>query len=385
MLCVGDLARRLDAVCPPAWAAPWDNVGLLVGDPGVDVRCCLCALDADVHAVRQARALGAQLLVAHHPAPFRALRRLSPTEPAASAVWHAVREGVAIYAAHTNFDVHPAGVNAALASALGLQETVPLQVQGWETLYKLVVYVPASHEEVVRAALAAVGAGQLGRYSDCSFASHGEGRFRPLAGSHPFVGQEGVLQRQDEWRLEVLLPEHLRAAGLAALRSAHPYEEIAYDLIRLENPGPKRGLGLVGDRTSACCLGAFAAEVARRLQAPCTRFVGDPQRPVRRVAVCGGAGADLVDAALAAGADVLVTADVRYHEARAAEEAALGLVDPGHWATEAPAVPRLADLVRQAAAVAGEALQVVEAARTADVWRLPGGPEGPDRKPADAG
>ncbi len=368
---VGDLARWLDILCPPAWAASWDNVGLLVGDPASEVRRCFCALDADARAVCLAADAGAEVLVAHHPAPFRPLRRLTASDPAAVAVWDAARRGIAIYAAHTNFDVHPDGVNRALSSALGLRETKPLRVVGRDPLYKLVVYVPAGHEDPLREALGRAGAGHAGRYSDCSFAVRGEGRFRPLPGAQPFAGRVGDWHRQDEWRLEVLVPEGARDAVLAAMRSAHPYEEVAYDLLRLENPGPARCLGLVGVPARPTRLDRFATGVAKRLRAPAVRFVGAPERLVRRVAVCGGSGADLAAEALAAEADVLVTADVRYHEARDAEASGLALVDPGHQATEAPAVPLLAELVRRAAAAGGFPLEVLMEPPRADLWRVP--------------
>ena len=366
---VGEVAAVCDRLWPPEWAEPWDNVGLLVGDRTAAVHHCLCALDADAQTIARAAALDAQVLISHHPLPFRPLRRVLADDPAAAAVLLAARHGIAVYAAHTNFDVHPDGVSRALAAALGLNAAVPLRETGRQKLYKLVTFVPQGAEDAVRDALAGAGAGHLGNYSHCSFSVTGTGAFRPLPGAHPFIGQIGALEHPTEVRLEMLVPEERRAAAIQALLASHPYEEVAYDLIRLENQGASRGLGLVATLRRASRLGAFAHQVSRRLAAPATRFVGDPGRVVRRVAVCGGAGMELVGAALEAGADTLVTADARYHEARDAEARGLAVVDPGHQATEAPAVPAMAEALRGALLAARLDVAVsVEPARP-DVWR----------------
>ena len=365
---VADCAALCDRLWPKERAESWDNVGLLEGDPAIAVRRCLCALDADQVTVAAAVAVGAQLLVAHHPLPWRPLTRLIATEPAQAALLAAARGGVAVYAAHTNFDVDPAGTSRALADALGLQAPQVLRVSGRAVLYKLVVFVPRDQAPDLRDALDRAGAGRLGRYSACSFTGVGVGRFRPETGAHPTIGQPGELAEVTEERLEVLVPAEARPAVLAAMRAAHPYEEPAYDLLQLDNGGAAYGLGMVGLAAPAMGLATFAAFVADRLQAPATRFVGDAGRVVRRVAVCGGAGMECAAAALAAGADALVTADIRYHEAREAEARGLALVDPGHQATEVPGVAALAEQLRSATRQAGWDVDVRVEASRADVW-----------------
>ncbi len=366
---VGELEALCDRIWPPSWAEPWDNVGLLVGSRGATVHQCLCALDADAVTIAEAASSGAQFLLTHHPLPFRPLQRVLADDPTGAAVLTAAASGVAVYSAHTNLDVHPEGVNRALASALGLGAAVPLRETRHQVLYKLVTFVPQGAEEKVLEALGTAGAGRLGNYSHCSFTTPGTGAFRPLPGARPYVGQVGELERTAEVRVEMLVPEETRAAVVQALLGAHPYEEVAYDLIRLENRGVSRGLGLVGTTARAARLGAFAAGVARRLGSPATRYVGDPQKVIRRVAVCGGAGADLVSAAVEAGADVLVTADLRYHEARAAEARGLALVDPGHQATEALVLPSVAESLRAALIATQLDVSVAIQPPRPDVWR----------------
>lgn len=366
---VADCAALCDRLWPKDRAESWDNVGLLAGDPAALVCRCLCALDADQVSVAAAVAADAQLLIAHHPLPFRPLSRLVATEPAQAALLAAARAGVAVYAAHTNFDVHPAGTSRALADVLGLQGPQVLRVSGREALYKLVVIVPQDHATDLRRALDRAGAGRLGRYSACSFATAGTGRFRPEAGAHPAIGQPGELAEVAEERLEVLVPAASREAIVAAMRAVHPYEEPAYDLVQLDNGGPAYGLGMVGMFVRPMALAAFSAFVAGRLQAPATRFVGEGGRVVHRVAVCGGAGMVCAADALAADADVLVTADIRYHEARDAEARGLALVDPGHQATEVPGVAALADQLRAATRNMGWDVEVRVEPPRAEVWQ----------------
>jgi dinuclear metal center YbgI/SA1388 family protein len=363
VLRVRDVTAVVAELSPAGWAADWDNVGLLVGSPDAPARRCLVALDCDGGTLALAERLGADLIVCHHPVVFRPLRRLDP----GNAAVRAARLGIAVYAAHTNLDVAPGGVSDVLAGLLGVENAEPLQVTGREALFKLVTFVPGGQVEAVAAALADAGAGRMGNYDSCSFRSEGTGTFRPLPGASPFLGRVGELERVDEVRLEALVPEGARDAAVSALLRAHPYEEVAYDVIPLANAGAARGFGRIGSLRDALPLARFARLVGERLGcSPVLRWAGEPRKPVRRVAVCGGAGADLIGDALAAGADALVTGDVKYHEARRAEEAGLGVVDAGHFATEAPAVAALAARLRERL---GDGIDVAEDPRAADVWR----------------
>lgn len=355
---VQDLLGLLHGLYPPDLAEEWDNVGLQVGDPAAPVERILVALDPTSAALAAASAEGAQLLVTHHPLLFKPLRRLTPDDPVGRVVWQAVRDGVAIAAAHTNLDVAADGLNCWLADRLGLTAAEPLQdVPG--RLLKLVVFVPAEHAEQVAEALFAGGAGQIGAYDQCSFRTPGVGTFRPGSGTTPFIGEIGQRARVEEVRLETIVPQRRLNKVLDKLIKAHPYEEVAYDLIPLANQLPGAGLGRIGRLAGPVALTVLADRVKAVLESSSLRLVGAPEREVAKVAVCGGSGAGLIHEAKRQGADVLVTGDIKYHEARLAEELDLALLDAGHFATERLAAGKLAARLGEEASARGWRLDVL--------------------------
>ena len=354
---VQDLLGLLHGLYPPDLAEEWDNVGLQVGDPTVPAERALIALDPSLAAVEAAIACGARALVTHHPLIFKPLRRMTPEDPVGRVVWAAARGNVAILSAHTNLDVATDGLNVWLAERLGLASTAPLQAMSGN-LYKLVVYVPEGHEETVAEALFSGGAGQIGRYDECSFRSAGTGTFRPGAGTTPFVGTHGERARVAELRLETVVPQRRLSRVLEKLLKAHPYEEVAYDLLPLANQLPDTGLGRIGRLEAAVSLKAFAAQVREALDCRSLRLVGGEERTVSKIAVCGGSGASLIPEAQRRGADVLVTGDIKYHEARLAEDLGLALIDAGHFATERLAVEGLAARLGAGAAARGWTLDI---------------------------
>lgn len=365
-----DLAAVIEEGAPRHWAEAWDNVGLLVGDPGAPVQRVLVALEVTDPVLDEAEACGAQLLVVHHPVIFRPLKALRPDTAAGRRLFRLLRTGIAVYAAHTNLDVAAGGTNDLLAAAVGLNGARVLNPTGSDRLLKLAVFVPRGHEDTVRDALADAGAGVIGNYTHCTFEAPGTGTFKPTQGADPFLGQVGELERADELRLEVILPESRLAACLAAMRAAHPYEEVAHDIYPLVNPGPVRGHGRVGTLAGPMTVAALAQRVKRALGVPFVRIAGDPAAWVERAAVAAGAGADLIGAAAAAGAQVLVTGDTKHHEVQDALDAGLAVIDPGHYASEAPVVPAMAERLRQAAAVRGWPVEIRVAARGADPYTL---------------
>ena len=355
---VQDLLGALQARYPADLAEEWDNVGLQVGDPTATVSRVLVALDPGSAAVSAARARGAQLLVTHHPLLFKPLRRLTPDDPVGRVLWEAVQGGVAVICAHTNLDVAPAGLNCWLAEKLGLMASEPLQsVVG--RLLKLVVYVPAGHEEPVAEALFAAGAGQIGDYDQCSFRTAGTGTFRPGPGTKPFIGRTGERESVAELRLETIVPQRRLSKVLDKLLKVHPYEEVAYDLIPLANTLADTGLGRIGRLAEPLTLAALGEQTKTALSCQSVRLVGDLRQTVSKVAVCGGSGAGLIREARRRGAEVLVTGDVKYHEARLAEDLELAVIDAGHFATEALAVTGLTTVLDQLAAANQWPLEVI--------------------------
>lgn len=343
-----DLTGLLHKLYPPFLAEDWDNVGLQVGDPGMPVERILVALDPSEATLDEALRRGAQALLCHHPLIFRPLKRLTPQDETGRILFRAVREGIAVLCAHTNLDRARDGLNDWLAARLGLLASQPLETSASGDLLKLVVFVPAGYEDRVAEALHRSGAGHVGGYDRCAFRALGTGTFRPGAESDPFIGRPGETEEVREVRLETVLPRELTAKVLEKMRKAHPYEEVAFDLIPLANNRPGIGLGRIGRLAAPVPLADFAARVTQDLRCQAPRLVGDPAAAVSKVAVCGGSGASLIHEAARQGADVLVTGDVKYHEARGAESLGLALIDAGHFATERLMVDALAERLQRA-------------------------------------
>jgi dinuclear metal center YbgI/SA1388 family protein len=358
---VSDIAGIVNKIAPFGYAEEWDNVGLQVGDPGAAAGRIMVALDSGYAAVEAAVAAGCQVLLTHHPFLFKPLKKISLTDPLGRLLALALKNDLAVISLHTNYDSADEGLNDLLAGRLGVEGGVPLQVTGSEELVKLAVFVPQGHEESVLEALFRCS-GVIGAYRDCSFRAPGIGTFTPLAGATPFLGTVGVREEVEESRVEVLLRREAMPAALKALRQAHPYEEPAYDLYPLLNRGPVHGLGRIGTLPAALPLGEFARQVKKRLGAAGLRLVGDPGSLVQKVAVCGGSGSSLLRTARQQGADLLVTGDVKYHEAREAEDLGIALLDAGHFATEVLMVQGFADRLERELAARRYAAQVIPCA-----------------------
>ena len=369
---LADVIAALEAAYPPALAQGWDAVGLVCGDPDDEVTSVLVAVDPVPETVDEALARDAQLLVTHHPLLLRGVHGVGADTPKGALVHRLVRGGAALFTAHTNADAADPGVSDALADALGLAVEGPLEPAATAAqLDKIVTFVPVGPAiTAVHEALAAAGAGEIGEYSHCSFATAGTGQFRPLPGAHPTVGEVGRLERVAETRLEMVLPRGRRAAVVAALRAAHPYEQPAFDVFELAALPSSRGLGRIGILPKAEPLRAFADRVAAALPATAwgVRAAGDPERPVCRVAVCGGAGDSALAAAAAAGVDAYVTADLRHHPASEHLLASgPALVDVAHWASEWPWCAQAAGVVR---AVLQGSVEVRVSKRRTDPWTI---------------
>lgn len=307
-----------------------DPIGLAVGTLNKAVTKVLVTLDVNAAVVDEAIAAGCELIIAHHPPIFRKLANLRTDTPQGQLFEKLIKHDVAVYAAHTNLDVADGGVNDLLADALQIQQREVLVPSYEETLYKLAIFVPQTHAEVLRQALAGAGAGEIGLYEACSFTSVGEGRFRAQQGAEPFAGAVGKMHTEPEVKVEVVVPENAKNKVLRAMYNSHPYEEVAFDLVKLETAAKTMGLGRIGTLEKPMTLEAFAQHVKTSLHVPAVRVVGSLEDTVEKVAVLGGDGNKYVQAAKRAGADVYVTGDIYFHVAQDAEAIGLHVVDPGH-------------------------------------------------------
>ena len=339
---LSDVTAALDLLYPPRLAADWDAVGLVCGDPEAPVSKVLFAVDPVQAVVDEALALRADLLVTHHPLYLRGTTSVAADHPKGKVVHHLVQGGSALFVAHTNADRATDGVNDALAALFDLQGTASLE-PAVEELDKLVVFVPVADADRVRLAVTAAGAGRLGRYDSCTWSTIGTGTFRPLEGSTPAIGRVGTFEEIEEVRLETVLPRRLRAAVVAALGQAHPYETPAYDVIPVASAAAVEGLGRVGDLPAPLTLAELVSRAAAVLPATAwgVRGSGDPSTVIKRLAVCGGSGDSALRSAAASGAQAYLTSDLRHHPVSEAPEG-LALIDAAHWATEWPWLPTAA-------------------------------------------
>jgi dinuclear metal center YbgI/SA1388 family protein len=326
----------------PRWAA-WerDNVGLQVGRRSRDVKNILIALDVTDEIVREAVQKKADLIISHHPLLFRPPSSISDTDGVGSLVLALAEKRIALYSMHTNLDAATDGVSFALARALGVQEPqflAPLK----DSLVKLAVFVPAEHIERVAAAMGETGAGVIGEYQSCSFRMEGTGTFRGSDRTHPFSGKPLKMEQVKEIRLEMMVPRANVHRVVEAMKKAHPYEEVAYDLYTLENPNPNFGMGAIGSLKRPVSLKTFLANLKRAVRAESVRYIGSLTQEIEQVAVCGGSGSELLEHAIRNKADVFVTADIKYHPFQTAV-GKIVLVDAGHWETEQVVLPVIAD------------------------------------------
>lgn len=366
---LADIVDVLEAAYPPRLAQSWDSVGLVCGDPDDMVESVTVSVDATAEVVAEVGDRG--LLLAHHPLLLRGVDTVATDTPKGALVHRLIRTGGALFTAHTNADSACPGVSDALAQALGLSVTDVLQPgPGGPDLDKWVIFVPPDHAAGLCEAVFAAGAGQIGQYSCCSWSVTGTGQFLPQDGASPAVGSIGAVERLAEDRVEVIAPARLRAAVLAAMRAAHPYEEPAFDVIALAPLPSGTGLGRIAELPEPEPLREFVARAGALLPVTAwgVRAGGDPDRMLSRVAVCGGAGDSLLDTVDGAGVQAYLTADLRHHPADEHRRASdVALIDVAHWASEYPWCGQAAALLGDQF---GSALPVRVSALCTDPWNL---------------
>lgn len=329
-----DLIGLLNSHYPQRLAEDWDNVGLQVGDPKQQISKIMIALDPTTDTIQSAIDQQCQVLVTHHPLIFKPLKKISADTETGQILFQAIRNNLAILSVHTNLDHATDGLNDWLANTLQINQPTPLLLPKEGDLIKLAVFVPAEAIGAVETALFNAGAGHIGRYDHCSFQSDGVGTFRAQQGCTPHIGSVGKDERTAEIKLETIITRAAVNTVVAKMIKAHPYEEVAYDLIPLNNRPTNIGLGRIGTISTPKRLSDFASDCKQQLCCSGLRIVGDPETTIGKVAVCGGSGAMLIREAARQGADVLVTGDIKYHEAQTALALGLALIDAGHFATE---------------------------------------------------
>jgi dinuclear metal center YbgI/SA1388 family protein len=360
------IVALLEARYPFAWAVAGDRTGFQVGDPEALVERVLVALEVSEAVVAEAQARGAQALLTHHPLLYQPFQEVREDQPGGRLLAAVLRAGLAVVACHTNLDVAPQGLNHYLARILGLEGVEVLAETGRDPWYKLTVFVPVGYEERVRQALFDDRIGAIGRYSHCSFAGRGQGTYLPLEGARPFRGEVAALSRAAEVRLEVLVPESRVNVAVARLKAAHPYEEVAYDLYPLKNPGLPLGFGCLGYWPQPLALKEVVSRVKELFQVAHVRVWGRPPAKVTRLAVCGGSGGDLIPAARGKGAQLFLTGEVRHHQAVPGNWQDFAILEVGHFSSEAVFIPEWARQLRQLLEASNLTVEVlVSAAETA--------------------
>ncbi|GAA3971615.1 Nif3-like dinuclear metal center hexameric protein [Mucilaginibacter dorajii] len=339
------LTAYLESLAPLVYQEDYDNAGLIVGNPDQEISQALLSLDCTEAVVDEAIATGCQVIISHHPIVFRGLKKFNGKTYVERVVEKAIRKGIALYAIHTNLDNVMQGVNTRIADTLGLKNCRILAPKH-NLLKKLITFVPQSHADEVRNALFAAGAGNIGNYSEVSFNAEGVGTFKGNEFTDPHVGEQGKRHRENEICIQTIYPANLESKIIMALILAHPYEEVAYDLVPLTNQHQQVGAGMIGELEVPTNQESFLFHVKDKMRTHVIRHTAFTHKPIKKVAVCGGAGGFLLKHAIAAGADIFITADYKYHEFFDAE-GKIVIADIGHFESEQFTVQLLYEIIRK--------------------------------------
>lgn len=330
---IREITNYLETVAPLAYQESYDNSGLIVGNPSQEVKNVLLCLDSIETIIDEAIEKNCQLVIAHHPIVFSGLKKITGKNYIERTILKAIKNDIAIYACHTNLDnVLQNGVNQKIANKLSLHNQAILAPKSGE-LQKLVSFVPTAHKEEVLNNLFQAGAGHIGNYSHCSFSNQGKGSFKAGNYTNPFVGKIGETHFEDESRIEVIYPKHLKNNIISTLIKAHPYEEVAYDIYNLENQHSQVGSGIVGELEQATPVMDFLESLKLAMNVNCVRYTKPHIKEVKKIAVCGGSGSFLLGNAIANQADVFITADYKYHQFFDADNKII-IADIGHFESE---------------------------------------------------
>lgn len=334
MVTMKDIARAIESQAPLQLQESWDNCGLQVGSMSSTVQRVLTALDVTPEVVAEAIEQQIDAIVTHHPMIFKGIKSINIDTIQGKMIRDLLCHTINVYSAHTNLDVTAGGLNDEVAIRLGLQDIQGLEETGRDVAYKVAVYVPITHSEQLRQAMGNAGAGHIGAYSHCSFSVAGEGRFLPLEGTNPFIGQVGAIETVPEERVETVVPKKLLGQVLAAMKESHPYEEIAYDIVALENAYDAHCIGRIGNLPQPLSIEEFKEVLQSAFPHSTLRWGGAKKSSIQRVGLCTGSGAEFIKIAAKQKADVYITGDVKYHDMQLAKELGITVVDAGHYGTE---------------------------------------------------
>ncbi|MGM0528883.1 MAG: Nif3-like dinuclear metal center hexameric protein [Bacteroidota bacterium] len=343
MMKLKELVEYLESQVPPAFQESYDNSGIQIGEPDSIVESALLSLDITREVIDEASKKGCQVIISHHPLIFHPLKSITGKTDVEKIIIKAIRNNIAIYSMHTNLDIIRGGVSYRMAEKIKLRDIQVLAPLD-NKLLKLVVFVPLSHEEKVRDAIFNAGAGNIGNYDRCSYNISGRGTYRAGPGSEPFAGERGKEHTEEEIRIETVLPGHLEKKVIRAMIDSHPYEEVAYDLYRIENKVPGAGLGCVGVMPESITDHDLIERLGEIFKAKGIRHTTLHGKKISKVAVLGGSGDAFINRAVSSGADAFITADIKYHSYFQAGDDLL-LVDIGHYESEKPATEILHELI----------------------------------------
>jgi dinuclear metal center YbgI/SA1388 family protein len=326
-----DVFRIMENWAPKSLAYEWDNVGLQIGSYNNPVKKILITLDVTESVVDEAIKNGVNLIIAHHPLLFKPMKQVNIESAQGKIVCKLLNNEITVYAAHTNLDVADGGVNDMLCDLIGVESREILLKSTKEKLYKIVIYVPESHVNDVRESLSMSGAGHIGNYSHCTFQAKGQGTFKPLQGTNPYIGSENELEFVNEVRMETIVQQSHLQNVIKHMIEAHPYEEVAYDIYPLENEGKQYGIGRIGILEKPMDLKSLSNHVKNVLDVPALRVTGNLNKEIKKIAVLGGSGEKYIRTAKKNGADAYITGDMTFHIAQEAEQIGLSVIDPGHY------------------------------------------------------
>jgi dinuclear metal center YbgI/SA1388 family protein len=354
-----DIINCMEKMAPKKLAEDWDAVGLAVGDPSSEVKRILVALDVTADVIDEAIQMQADMIITHHPMLlFQKIKSITPDTPLGSKIYQLIRHNISAFSAHTNLDIVFGGTNDVLAKLAGLEDIEILKETSADVLKKIVVYVPVTHEEVVREALCCGGAGHIGNYACCTFGAKGKGTFLPLDGAKPFLGSLGNMEQVEEIRMETIVPAEILEDVIGHMLAAHPYEEVAYDIYDVEQKGKRYGIGRIGNLKTPMTFEEYAMFLKKALGLDSIRLVGDRNKMIRRVGLCTGSGVEYMNVAHHKGADAYITGDIKFHEAQRALEMGICVADATHYASEVLVVPVIKQYIEEEARKNGWNIEV---------------------------